>query len=335
MKVCLLYRGAVTGFAYIDRTRTALESAGYEVTDIVWDLYNDPGTVSVLPRRFVYFRKGTGLRSAIGALGFAFFLRRVLLAVRPDVVHAVNEEMTFLSLVGTSSYRVLNCDLRDSLMDRVRSGNPLVRLGVWLVSRLCLAISKRIFVADHRRLQLLPPNVQGKTVILENVADDLDPALALTQVNGAIKIFVSGTLDRRRGLEAVLRAVEGQDDLELWVAGRLCDEYAATVFIKSPKVRYFGLLPPDEALRLASQTDAIFAYYAPDCRNHIYASPSKVFDAMSLGRPILLNSETKVSEWAVSHQLGYRAPYNDSDALRGIIQHLRELRPELLIEEAS
>jgi hypothetical protein len=101
------------------------------------------------------------------------------------------------------------------------------------------------------------------------------------------------------------------------------------VFLADPRVGYHGVVSARRALELAASCDAVFCYYAPTNANMINASPNKVYDAMAVGRPILINREVKVSAWVVENAVGSACAYEDVAGLRAAISRLTAERSSL------
>ena len=119
-------------------------------------------------------------------------------------------------------------------------------------------------------------------------------------------------------------------DVEIVSAGWLLDSYANEVFVAHPAVRFHGIVSSRRSLELAAMCDAVFAFYAPTSEGNLNASPNKVYDAMSVGRPVIINSEVRMAQWIVDKRLGFAAPYGDVEALAEVIRELPELRDETL-----
>ena len=136
---------------------------------------------------------------------------------------------------------------------------------------------------------------KNKAVVVGNVPEDPGGHLSTQLPTGRIKILVTGAMSKSRGLEQILRAIERTPEARVVAAGRASDSFAEDVFLKHDQVDYRGVVTPHESLELAASCDAVFAYYSPSSQNHIYASPNKLFDAMCVGRPVIMNSEVKMS----------------------------------------
>jgi glycosyltransferase involved in cell wall biosynthesis len=65
----------------------------------------------------------------------------------------------------------------------------------------------------------------------------------------------------------------------------------------------------------------IIAQYDPRILINRFASPNKLYTAMGLGRPIIVNQELSVAGWIRHQRIGYTIPYGDADALSALVQH--------------
>jgi len=330
MRVAIIHRegGADPRCVKIINT---LRNAGHEVMFVGWDPSPEVEKVKAVTPDV---ERILSLKSELGKAGalkqFPIFLKHILSSLRefkPDAVHCVNEEVSLMLLPFKHLlYKYMVTDVFDSLAYRVRTNNRLLLKVLKFLSNLTYRFSDLIIVTDQRRYELIDPKYRGKTIIMENTPD-VDPDLfPYKVVEGPLKICTTGLLSKSRGLARLLAAAEKMDNIEIVALGVLGDEYARTEFVNHPKVNYLGKFKPLDALKVEGECDGILAFYRPDSLNNIYASPNKVFDAMSVGRPVIINSETKVSQWVVEHELGYAVPYEDTDALVQVLETLRERR---------
>lgn len=128
-----------------------------------------------------------------------------------------------------------------------------------------------------------------------------------------------GSIDTSKGIKQLISAIKGLPDVDIIAFGNLFDNYSKVEFLKNTKVTYLGMLNHIEAMRVASETNLIFAFYEPISVNNIYASPNKLFEAMCLGVPILMNSEVKMSGIINKYNIGATCSYYDIDEIRKII----------------
>lgn len=267
-----------------------------------------------------------GKGSALGLGRFAVFLFRTLRTIRPDVVWVVNEEIAFLALPFRGLlYRRMICDIFDSLPDRhSHRRRSLVRL-LQGIANAVQARADKVVATDETRAGFLTAD-RRRIAVIENFPEDPGETFARQTPTGEIAVWVGGTLTRNRGLEQILEAVADLPDVRIFSAGWAYDSYAADVFLKDPKVSYLGILTPQEALAAAARCDAILAYYLPLSKNNVFASPNKIYDALSIGRPVIINREVTVARFVAENDLGFTCAYDDIASLRTILMSLRANR---------
>jgi glycosyltransferase involved in cell wall biosynthesis len=66
----------------------------------------------------------------------------------------------------------------------------------------------------------------------------------------------------------------------------------------------------------------VFAFYDPRIPVNVFASPTKLYEAMLMGKAVIMNSEVRLSEKVQDWQIGYSCAYDDIDALVRILQRI-------------
>ncbi|HEY6159335.1 MAG TPA: glycosyltransferase family 4 protein [Gemmatimonadales bacterium] len=268
------------------------------------------------------------LLRAVPAL--ARHIARQLRLIQPDVVYCRDEEAVIFALTARllgCGVRPIICDLYDSLALRMPGAVP--RLLARAITAVALARSHQIIVTDDNRRRLLPARHLPRVTVLPNYPRRADVARTGTLPSGPVRILVAGQLLRQRGLDRLLDACLGLQGVELWCAGQAMSSWTREVFLRSPLVRYFGVLSQPRVLELSEACDAVFSFYEPLTPNDINASPNKLYDAMMVGRPVIINAETRIARFVTTHGLGYVVGYYDTEGLRTVLQGLVGARPSL------
>ena len=330
MKILMLHLGGDDNPRACKITQS-LRSAGNEVVFVGWDRNPLRAKREVVPATKILLLKDETLGSKPGLRSlftFYAFVLRILRQERPDVVHCVNEETAALVLpFKRILFRWLVLDIFDGLADRVASPNMAVRFALRTCSRVACIASDSIVVCDQRRLERLH-RYRHRTVIIENTPVDPGRALSTSFPDGPVTVSMVGNITERRGADVVVAALKGVPDVRLVTAGFL-DDFSDELFADHPQITHLGVLTPAQSLAVMAESDAVFAFYEPTTDNHIFASPSKVFDCMSVGRPVIINSETVVSRWVLENRLGFSIPYHDVSALSRVFRLLGQGRSEL------
>ena len=309
----------------IGKTCRSLSRMGFDVHFIGWDRRPEAdkvidlggATLHVMRRETRFGRSSVG-----GQVRFFRHIARTLSALRPRVVCCVNEDLALMVLpLRGLFYDRLVCDVFDALADR-HSGRPAPVRGVLrAASAVVRTFSDRLIATDQARFDRFGMH-RGKCVIVGNVPEDPGGELSRTLPTGPARIYVAGSLSADRGLSQIVGAVERSGDARIISAGWLYDDYANRVFAKHPQVEFNGIVTARRSLELAASCDAVLAFYAPTSINNLYASPNKIYDAMSVGRPVIINREIRPARWVEENRLGWTCPFSDAAALDGIVGRL-------------
>jgi glycosyltransferase involved in cell wall biosynthesis len=89
-----------------------------------------------------------------------------------------------------------------------------------------------------------------------------------------------------------------------------------------PNVQWHGRIPYDQALELSRTADVLFATYDPSIPNHRYSSPNKVFEAMMLGKPIIVARNTNMDRMIEQADCGMVVEYGDVAGLEAALVRL-------------
>jgi glycosyltransferase involved in cell wall biosynthesis len=137
-------------------------------------------------------------------------------------------------------------------------------------------------------------------------------------------IFYGGALSESCGILLMIRAVMRIPGIKLMLAGdgplkntiqKLCK--------KSDKILYLGVVPQQKVLENLAYADATFVLYSPKNLNNIYSAPTKLFEAMMMGVPVIVNEESLHSRIVHKYKCGIAVPYGDLRALKHAILKLK------------
>ncbi|NJN15526.1 MAG: glycosyltransferase family 4 protein [Oscillochloris sp.] len=334
MKVAFLARNDGTDYRQ-GKICNSLHALGHEVIYIGWDREPDSAKKPILHpdiRCFIFrHQAGFGEIALNGWPQFARFVAGVLRRERPTIVHVRDEPLAALALpLRGIAYRYLVLDIFDSLAAKRYSGPHLNAAAFGLRKLAHLGADRIIETSDQLRRMLGP--FAAKAIVVMNSPSDPGDALAHHLPDGdTIRICTGGSLSRRRdGLEVLLKAVDllPPGSVEIQASGWLHDEYAREVFVNHPAVHYRWLDTPEEFRTLAASCDAI-TYLRGDAGTTEYRSwvlPNRFFDALSVGRPLIISREMKIATWVEQQQLGLIYTPGDHQGLAAIMQSLRERR---------
>lgn len=321
----------------------SLARAGHEVVFVGWD--RTPGKKKDLNfarevRLRILARQGAfGKNSLQGWGDYGRHVLGCLYEEKPDAVQAVNEEKAALVLPFKGLlYRRLVVDVYDSVI-----ANRYRTPWMGLVARICRWLTNAradCIIETGSELQAMLGAFARKSLIIENVPYDPGPAFAArVPTAGPIRLSLGGSLARRRmGLDILVQALDlmPAGSVVVEATGWLVDDYARNTLLKHPAVRYQWLARPVDFLNLAGACDALL-YLRGDAGESAYRAavrPNRVFDALAVGRPIIINPELTISRWVERDNLGIVLPRFDPPSLAAAFHSLRTRRAGLPEEAA-
>lgn len=292
------------------------------------------------------FLKTRGLPRAIPflALKYAEMVVQVVwtgMHLPGEVIHCVDRPMLLPGyLIALFSNRTFIYDSQE-----IFSGTtgPLNRpRGLWLALERWLARrASTVLVTDHFRKKILV-EILGldpeKVKVVMNVprAQDLAPCMRRLreEVGAASKDVVmvyAGLIAPHRGLEATIEALSSTPDgHHLAIVGFGEAEYIERLVLKTPvgirhRVHYLPALPWNEVVSYIQEADVSLVFYPKDSQNNYYCSPSKLFDALLAGVPVLGTDNPLLMEVLEGENLGVCIPKVSAGHIRagleGILSH--------------
>lgn len=132
----------------------------------------------------------------------------------------------------------------------------------------------------------------GKWLLMEGSYDVGEMAsVEKERGKGTKAIMYSGVLDVQYGMNLLLNSFMQleQPDLELWLTGGgNAEGYIRECARKDPRIKFFGFLPTRaDVLKLQAQASLMVNMRLPSEKASSYCFPSKLFEFLSSGNPVL------------------------------------------------
>lgn len=317
---------------------TSLANLGHEVVYVGWDRTPDrKKDINHRPEVKLRILRRAGAFGKNSWDGWGAYYRHVVSSLyeeRPDAVQSMNEDTAALVLpFKRLLYRYLIEDIHDSVIaNRFRSWwlDEAARMCRWLGNAAADCI-----IETGPELQSMLGGFARKSIVIENAPYDPGPEVAAqVPTSGPIRLHLGGYLSKRRmGLETLLAAIDllPAGTVTVEASGWLMDDYAKDVFAKHPAVNYRWLAKPIDFLKCAGGCDALL-YLRSDAGESPYRAavrPNRIFDALAVGRPLIVNAELTIAKWVQEENLGIVLPQFDAHSLAGACQSLIARRATL------
>lgn len=339
MRVLILRSNPVAPDPRVEKEARALSEAGYLVRVLGWDRTSalpvrelkDGWEIIRLPIRAEYGRGLGNLPSLIRwQLGLLHWLIRHYREY--EILHACDFDTILPALLVKALWRkIVVYDIFDFYADHLRRTpnwiKRLIRkLDLWAVSQ----VDALILADEARRDQIgntNPPYLE----IIYNSPEEISPQPS--QLSQHFRLAYVGLLQVERGLYEMLEILRRHPEWHLDLAGFGGDEAFLLDRARTlPNVIWHGRVSYEQALRLSAAADVLFATYDPSIPNHRYSSPNKLFEAMMLGKPIVVARNTNMDIIVQRHECGIVVEYGHIDELEEALSRLaadKNLREQL------
>lgn len=327
MKVAFIFRYH-PAFPRSTKECNSLILAGHSVTFIGWDIKPDEIrrhelgpevrlSMLNLASEFGRFEVWKWIRwywHMLSSIGFRRF----------DVVHCVDEYPVLMLLpFKRTLFRWIVMDVNDSIIRR----NASTRLQKYLLGALRWIANwgSDVIIETSDELKATLGKFSSKAVVVHNSPPDPWPDIedVLPPSDGPLMVAVGGMIGRHRmALDTLVAALDvlGPAKVRVLSSGVLGDDYAREVWAKHACVEHRWLNTNADYFRQIAACDLVYGVRA-DAEDSHYRSlvfPQKVFDALAVGRPVLVGTENWVSKWVSERSVGYACSFRDNGKMASI-----------------
>lgn len=324
----------------VEKEAKALVRVGHSVEVIAWDRtadlpdkeLRDGYTINRLPIRASY-AQGLGnifpLSRWLVGLTNTLFRRRTNF----DIIHACDFDTVLPALLCKWLFgKKVIYDIFDFYADHLRKTPKWMlrmvrKLDLWAVGQ----ADAVIIVDESRREQVFPGEPKHLAVIYnspEDVNIEVKPS-SNERTASELRIVYVGLLQVERGLFELLHVLKCNPTWSLDIAGFGGDEQKIRkTASKLPNVYWHGRIPYQQTLEVTARCDVSVATYDPAIKNHRYASPNKLFEAMMFAKPMIVARDTNMDRIVGKWECGLIVEYGREGQLEAALKKLDE-DPEL------
>ena len=316
----------------VEKEAAVLVEAGYHVRVIGWDrsaslpLYEqkDGFDIHRIPI-WSHYGMGLGNLSKLAAWQIRLFLWLRAHRKDFDTLHACDFDTVVPCLIMKSAFgKRLVYDIFDFYPDHLRNTpfwiKQIIRkLDYWIINN-----ADGVILVDDKRREQIRETRPRKLFIVYNSPKDITIQKHNHEASpkGKLHLVYIGLFQKERGLLQAAALMGKHPEWTLDMAGFGGDEIEIYKACKDiPNIKWHGRVDYEKALELSSQADVLFATYDPAVPNHRYSSPNKLFEAMMLGKPIIVARDTNMDRIVSEHDCGIIVSYgNDAEFENALIQ---------------
>jgi glycosyltransferase involved in cell wall biosynthesis len=146
-------------------------------------------------------------------------------------------------------------------------------------------------------------------------------------LEGKLTVCLYGSLGPVRYVSSLIEAAEQSPDVLLLLSGKGPDvETAIAASRRSPNIRWFGWLDPEELPLYTKAADAIFCCFNPDILEQAYyATPNKLFEAFAAGKALIATAGLgEISAVLERIPAGIMLNPVNSETIKGAFEQLKD-----------
>lgn len=234
-----------------------------------------------------------------------------LIRRRPAVVHVSDLEG---AIPGAIYRKVFNrktrliINVHDNFFSRYRV-SPFFKKLLKTLEAFVYQRADVLLFPDASRVALFSPiKLKPPVIVIPNVATG--GAFAPVPLGNRIRLLVAGWLNWQRGFDVLLQTLDRNEDIELHVCGSGQEDLVARLKAH-PRVRFYGVVDQSEVFRIGASCHIVPVLYRPDSEINIDATPNKLYDALVLGRPIIVNREIRMASLVDDWRAGELVSFGD------------------------
>jgi glycosyltransferase involved in cell wall biosynthesis len=245
-----------------------------------------------------------------------------------DLIHACDFD-TILPALWMKKFHKKHVvyDIFDFYADHLRATPTLIKKIIRKVDLWAIGQADALILVDDARLEQVAGSKPSRLAVIYNSPEDVWEVMPAPghPNGGGLQLAYIGLLQVERGLREVLNILKNHPDWHLDLAGFGGDEAEILAQAEGmPNVAWHGRVSYPEAMRLSAAADVLFATYDPAIQNHKYSSPNKIFEAMMLGKPVIVAAGTNMDRIIETQDCGCVVPYGDVASLEKTMQTLAD-----------
>lgn len=334
-RIVIIRSNPVDPDSRVEKEANSLIKGGYDVQLLVWDrtrngIYNDTKVLAdtkvkrtCLGAKATY---GEGIKNLRAFLLFQYRIFKWILVHRNhiDCIHACDFDTAFTSAIIC---KVLNISYVFDIFDYIgTSPKNFIERTINILEHWIINNAKGTILCTEQRKSQIRGSKPKCLEIIHNSPDKIKLGkVKLKSTSDKIKIVYVGILQDYRMILELAEVIKDSPQLELHIGGFGKLEQQIQYLAKiSPNIFFYGKLSYPDTLALESQSDIMTAIYDPSIGNHYYAAPNKFYEALFLGKPLIMVKNTGMSQIVEKNKIGVLIDYNRESLCEGIFKLINE-----------
>lgn len=333
MRVLFWRSNPVDPDSRVEKQVNSLNNAGYQVKILAWDRngeYDIKETIIELEAGNVKINRfgipatyGGGIKkNLVGLMKFQWKLFIWLIKNRNsyDILHACDFDTAFIAnIVSILLRKKLIYDIFDYYVDAFKVPKKIKKI-ITTLDHNIINRADAVIVCTEKRIEQIKGTYPKKLVVIHNTPAQEKFEMQKLNLNpNKIKLVYVGILGEGRFIKEIIEFVKENQEFEFHIGGfgefkeeieRIADDYE--------NIFFYGKIPYSKTLELENSCDIMTAIYDPKVPNHYYAAPNKFYEALMLGKPLIMVKNTGMDEVIAENNIGAVIDYDGYSLKEGV-----------------
>ena len=304
---------------------------GLKVTILCWDrddnyalrketLNLEEGDIPIY-RIGIQAKYGNGIKTLPSLLRFQLCIRKFIKNNTFDVIHACDFDTALTSYFGRRKKTTkFVYDIFDFYVESMRVPKLVRPIIFGLDKHIINGADATIICTEERRRQI--SGTEPKRLYVIHNSPPVIENMGATEAHDKVRIAYFGIFSRNgRMIPELLEVVSKHKDWELHIGGfGAIEEDVKHYGAIHENIKYYGRVSYKTVLEVENNSDILTAIYDPAVPNHKYAAPNKFYEALMLGKPLIMIKNTGMSDIVQDNGIGAVIDYTKEDLEAAIAQ---------------
>lgn len=329
MRILFIRANPVNPDSRVEKEVNALFKHGYDVFVLGWDRSSDyplkkeslNSELNLIPAYRVGIKSsyGSGIKNLKYLYRFQKVIRSFLKKNKFDVIHACDFDTAFTAYhsINHKSTKFVY-DIFDYYADSFSIPTLLRKPVIFFDRKIINKADLDIICTEQRRLQIAgskPKNLivihncPPRSLVHESYKHNAHP----------IRVAYFGILSASRLIKEMIEVIVENPKYELHIGGfGVLEEYIKDVASKNKNIVFYGKVSYQDVIKIENQSDILTAIYDPEVKNHKFAAPNKFYEALMLGKPVIMAKHTGMSDIVEKHNIGTTIEFSKNGFKEGL-----------------
>ena len=325
-KIVFLRSNPIKPDPRVEKEALSLTKSGFKVLVVGWDRedkypYYEKREFGEVYRIKVKAKFGTGIKNIRHLLKWQFRLLSFLMKNRQnyDYIHACDFDTVIPALICKLLFRKkVIYDIFDFYADMLRNVPDFLRRFIRNIDLFLIGLADAVIIADEGRREQISGSKPKKLVIIYNSPNEI--SVKRENDSGSFTVGYIGLLQEERGIKEMIEVISRHKNWNMVIGGFGGDEDKIRKLANQfDNIKFVGRVSYEEALDIYSKSSVLFATYDPKIPNHRYSSANKLFEAMMLGKPIIVARNTGMDLIVQKYNLGFVVDYGNIEQIESAL----------------